>query len=57
MLKTRRVRVILVTATASHEVHLTQEEALSGLEIEEPIVAEVVCFFLHYLKQKTTIFC
>lgn len=42
MLQTRKNRVILVTANTSYEVHLTREQALSGLEIEEPIVADVV---------------
>lgn len=42
MLQTRKNRVIFVTPTTSYEVHLTREQALSGLEIEEPIVADVV---------------
>ncbi len=54
ILQTRKNRVIFVTPTTSYEVVLTREQALSGLEIEEPIVADVVscptcsrlfCFF------------
>ncbi|XP_055381045.1 phosphopantothenate--cysteine ligase [Condylostylus longicornis] len=42
ILQTRKNRVVFVTPTTSYEVHLTREQALSGLEIEEPIVADVV---------------
>lgn len=42
MLQTRKNRVIFVTPSTSYEVHLTREQSLSGLEIEEPIVADVV---------------
>lgn len=42
MLQTRKNRVIFVTPTTDCEVHLTREEALSGLEIEKTIVADVV---------------
>lgn len=42
MLQTRKHRVIFVTPNTSYEVHLTREQALAGLEIEEPIVADVV---------------
>lgn len=42
ILQTRKNRVIFVTPTTSYEVVLTREQALSGLEIEEPIVADVV---------------
>jgi phosphopantothenate---cysteine ligase (ATP) len=41
ILQTRRHRVVLVSPTASHEILLTKDQAHSGLEIEEPIVAEV----------------
>lgn len=41
ILQTRKHRVVFVTPTTSYEVHLTREQALSGLEIEEPIVADV----------------
>lgn len=42
MLQTRKQRVVFVTPTTSYEVILTREQQLSGLEIEEPIVADVV---------------
>lgn len=41
ILQTRKHRVVMVDAKASHEILLTKEQAHSGLEIEEPIVAEV----------------
>lgn len=42
ILQTRRHRVVLVSPTASHEIILSKEQAHSGLEIEEPLVAEVI---------------
>lgn len=42
VLQTRRNRVVLVTPTASDEIILTKEQAHAGLEIEEPIVSEVI---------------
>ena len=42
MLHTRKSRVVFVTPTSSEEIILTKDQALSGLEIEEPIVSEVV---------------
>ncbi|CAD7084548.1 unnamed protein product [Hermetia illucens] len=42
ILQTRKHRVVFVTPTTSYELHLTREQALAGLEIEEPIVADVV---------------
>lgn len=42
ILQTRKHRVVFVTPTTSYEVHLSREQALQGLEIEEPIVADVV---------------
>lgn len=42
ILQTRRNRVVLVTLTSSEEIILTKEQAHSGLEIEEPIVSEVI---------------
>ncbi|XP_059217850.1 phosphopantothenate--cysteine ligase [Stomoxys calcitrans] len=42
ILQTRKHRVVFVTPTSSYEVHLSREQALQGLEIEEPIVADVV---------------
>jgi phosphopantothenate-cysteine ligase len=42
ILQTRKNRVVLVTANASEEIILTKEQALTGLEIEEPIVSEII---------------
>lgn len=42
ILQTRKNRVVLVSPTASHEILLSKDQAHSGLEIEEPIVSEVV---------------
>ncbi|KAG5674004.1 hypothetical protein PVAND_003997 [Polypedilum vanderplanki] len=42
ILQTRRNRVVFVTPTSSEEIILTKEQALSGLEIEEPIVCEII---------------
>lgn len=42
ILQTRKHRVVFVTPTMSYEVHLSREQALQGLEIEEPIVADLV---------------
>uniref|UniRef100_A0A1A9WS21 DNA/pantothenate metabolism flavoprotein C-terminal domain-containing protein n=1 Tax=Glossina brevipalpis TaxID=37001 RepID=A0A1A9WS21_9MUSC len=42
ILQTRKHRVVFVTPTTSYEVHLSREQSLQGLEIEEPIVADVV---------------
>lgn len=42
MLHTRKTRVVFVTPSNSDEIILTKDQALSGLEIEEPIVAEVI---------------
>lgn len=42
ILQTRKHRVVIVTPTTYHEIVLTKEQAHSGLEIEEPIVNEVV---------------
>lgn len=41
VLQTRRHRVVMVSSTTSYEINLSKEQAHSGLEIEEPIVAEV----------------
>lgn len=46
MLQTRKNRVIFVTPTSSYEILLTREQQLSGLEIEEPIVADIVSICL-----------
>ncbi|KAH8292307.1 hypothetical protein KR054_008263 [Drosophila jambulina] len=42
VLQTRKHRVVFVTPTDSYELHLSREQTLQGLEIEEPIVADVV---------------
>jgi phosphopantothenate-cysteine ligase len=42
ILQTRRHRVVIVSPTSSHEISLTKDQVHSGLEIEEPIVTEVV---------------
>lgn len=42
ILQTRRNRVVLVTLTSSEEILLSKEQAHAGLEIEEPIVGEVI---------------
>lgn len=42
MLQTRKSRVIFVSPTTSYEINLTREQLLSGMEIEEHIVADVV---------------
>lgn len=44
MLQTRKSRVIFVTPTTSYEINLTRDQLLAGMEIEEHIVADVVCF-------------
>lgn len=41
ILQTRKHRVVMVSPTASQEIVLSKDQAHSGLEIEEPIVAEV----------------
>lgn len=43
MLQTRKSRVIFVTPTTSYEINLTRDQLLAGMEIEEHIVADVVC--------------
>lgn len=51
MLQTRKSRVIFVTPTTSYEINLTRDQLLAGMEIEEHIVADVVCsgFNVHYI--------
>lgn len=44
MLQTRKNRVIIVTPTTSYEITLTRDEALSGREIEEKIVNDIVSY-------------
>jgi phosphopantothenate---cysteine ligase (ATP) len=42
ILHTRKNRVMFVTPTEAYEVTLSKEQTLSGLEIEKPMVADVV---------------
>ncbi|KAH8278979.1 hypothetical protein KR018_012088 [Drosophila ironensis] len=49
VLQTRKHRVVFVTPTDSYELHLTREQTLQGLEIEEPIVADVVAKHGEYI--------
>lgn len=42
ILQSRKNRVVFVTPDSSYEIILTREQQLSGLEIENPIVADVV---------------
>lgn len=42
ILQTRKNRVVFVTPDTSYEIILTREQQLSGLEIEQPIVADLV---------------
>lgn len=44
ILQTRKNRVVFVTPSTSYEINLTKEQVHSGLEIEDPIVADVVSF-------------
>lgn len=43
MLQTRKSRVIFVTPTSSYEINMKKDQLLAGMEIEEHIVADVVC--------------
>lgn len=52
LMQTRKHRVIFVTPDTSYEVVLSKEQAHSGLEIEEPIVADVVSGNIHDAKWK-----
>lgn len=42
LMQTRKHRVVFVSPKTSYEVHLSKEQAHAGLEIEEPIVADLV---------------
>lgn len=46
MLQSRKSRVIFVTPTTSYEINLTKDQILAGMEIEEHIVADVVCVII-----------
>lgn len=54
ILQTRKHRVVFVTPDTSYEVHLTRDQALSGLEIEEPIVADIVCKHEEFIEQASS---
>lgn len=42
ILQTRKHRVVMVSSSASHEITLSKEQAHTGLEIEEPLVTEII---------------
>lgn len=42
ILQTRRQRVVFVTPDSSYEVTLTREQILSGMEIEDLIVSNII---------------
>lgn len=46
MLQTRKSRVIFVTPTTSYEINLSKDQLMAGMEIEEHIVADVVCLIV-----------
>ncbi|XP_018802595.1 PREDICTED: phosphopantothenate--cysteine ligase [Bactrocera latifrons] len=54
ILQTRKHRVVFVSPTMSYEVHLSREQALQGLEIEEPIVADLVKRHSEYINGAST---
>ncbi|XP_041968056.1 phosphopantothenate--cysteine ligase [Aricia agestis] len=49
LLQTRNQRVILITPEANQEILLTKEELHSGVEIEGPIVSEIVRLHAEHL--------
>lgn len=51
-LLTRKNRVVFVTPHDSYEIILTRDQQLSGLEIEKPIVADIVCRHERYISQE-----
>lgn len=51
ILQTRKNRVVFVTPSSNYEIVLTKDQALSGLEIEEPIVADVVRRHQDYIRE------
>lgn len=51
MLQTRRQRVVFVTPDSSYEVTLTREQILSGMEIEDVIVADVISNHTEFISQ------
>lgn len=42
ILQTRRHRVVIISPSTTQEIVLNKEQAHSGLEIEEPLVAEII---------------
>jgi phosphopantothenate-cysteine ligase len=50
MLQTRRQKVVFVTKDSSYEVVLKREEILNGMEIEDPIVSNVIASHSEFLK-------
>lgn len=52
ILQTRKNRVVFCTPDDSYEIILTREQQLSGLEIEKPIVADIVCRHEEYISQE-----
>lgn len=42
ILQTRKHRVVMVSSSASHEITLSKEQTHTGLEIEEPLVTEII---------------
>lgn len=50
ILQTRRTRVVFVTPDNNYELVMGREQVLSGMEIEEIIVSNVVANHLDYIK-------
>lgn len=53
LMQTRKHRVVFVTPSTSYEVVLGKDQMHSGLEIEEPIVADVVRKCFVYVSRET----
>lgn len=51
MLQTRRQRVVFVTPDSSYEVVLPREQMLSGMEIEDLIVSNVIANHSDFISQ------
>ncbi|XP_074027702.1 phosphopantothenoylcysteine synthetase [Leptinotarsa decemlineata] len=51
LLQTRRTRVVFVTPSTSFEVCLTREQMLSGIEIEDMIVSNVISSHTEFIKE------
>ncbi|XP_018578244.1 phosphopantothenate--cysteine ligase [Anoplophora glabripennis] len=50
MLQTRRTKVVFVTSDNSYEVVLSREQILSGMEIEDTIVSNIVLNHTEFMK-------